>query len=403
MNDHTAQQTSFDLLLESVCLSLVLRDQTKFVKAAQALKQWFPLSADQTCAYNLMNAYPRELKTVLESLRDPEVLAWFAEELVLPPAVALELSRSTQNMDEQILQAVRLDGVMHDIEQLVPLKSGDIMPFYDVTNTFRFLRFLVVKDPSCQLFAHAFSQLLNNPEIIVCNIQPEDLVILETHHAVTQAMQDNPSEHSPLSVIKQHDFQIKQILDKRQTLLDQARTVAKIPQDLYRGEPKEISIEPIMSLLQHGMTETATAMIESSRLKLASYQQAKDLLDAMPGLSEITVQVTFNHLLNQNPTDPVKADLRYYFYLAQERNFSLKMGPEKYKVGYFLDGFEEYLADRGNHPIAVKWAIPFFDQALAPLSDQMVKEYRIKDFAPPVVANACNRLKRLSLEHDLGI
>jgi hypothetical protein len=401
--DNPEGKSAIALLMDGVCQALMDGNRPAFIEAAQDLKSRFPLNDEYISPYNMMPGYSNELKTILDTLRDPVILSWFAEELVLPAPLALELAKSTRGMDDQILNAVALDRVMHEMEKMVQLKGGENFPIFDVLSTFRLMRLFMAKDPSCELLGKGLTQLLSNPEINTSNIEPEDLVTLETHYEVTQAMNDKPALQSPLAVIKHHDARFKEILEERQMFFSRAGKVAKSPNAFERSAPKVISDEPINRLLQHGMTETATAMIERSMLQFDNYQQAKDLLDAMPGLSEKTLQATFLNLMNQNPMQPAKPDLRYYFFIAQERNFNLKMAPEKHQVGYFLDGFESYLSDHGNHPKAVEWGIPFFDQALSTVPDNLIKQYRIKDFAPAVVANHCNRLKRLSLEQDLGM
>jgi hypothetical protein len=401
--DNPEGKTAIALLMDGVCQALVDGNRPAFVKAAHELKSRFPLNDEYINPYNMMPGYSNELKTILDTLRDPEILGWFAEELVLPTTVALELAKSTRGMDEQILHAVALDRAMHEIEKMVQLKGGENFPIFDLTCTLRLIRLFMAKDSSCELLGKGIALLLSNPEINTSDIEPEDLIALDTHHEITHAMKDTPALRSPLAVIKHHDARFKEILEEREMFFSRASKVAKVPNAFVCRPPKVISVDPINRLLQYGMTKTASAMIERSMLQLDNYQQAKDLLDAMPGLSEKTLQATFLNLMNQNPMQPTKPDLRYYFFIAQERNFNLKMAPEKYQVGYFLDGFESYLSDRGNHPKTVEWGIPFFDQALSTVPDNLIKQYRIKDFAPAVVANHCNRLKRLSLEQDLGM
>lgn len=397
------EKSAIALLMNGICQALVDGNRPAFIKAAQELKSRFPLNDEYINPYNMMPSYSNELKTILDTLRDPEILGWFADELVLPTTIAFELAKSTRGMDEQILNAVALDRAMHEIEKMVQLKGGEDVPIFDVLNTLRLMRLFISKDPSCELLGKGLTLLLSNPELNSSNIEPEHLVALDTHHEVTQAMKDVPTLRSPLAAIKHHDARFKEILEEREMFFSRASKLAKAPNAFARSTPKTISVEPVNRLLQNGMTKTASAMIERSILQFDNYQQAKDLLDAMPGLSEKTLQATLLNLMSQNPMQPTKPDLRYYFFIAQERNFNLKMAPEKNQVSYFLDGFESYLSDRGNHPKTVEWGIPFFDQALSTVPDNLIKQYRIKDFAPAVVANHCNRLKRLSLEQDLGM
>lgn len=392
------------ILMNSICQALADGNRAEFIKAARDLEARFPMNDEYlNSPYNMLPSYTNELRTITDKLRDPEVLGWFAEELVLPPSIALDLARSTTGMDEQILKAVSLDKVMHETAKVVQLKGGELFPVFDVLSTFRLLRFYLMKDPACEFLKTGLTQLLSNPEINCSNLHAEDILTLETHHEIMQAMHDKPVEQSPLSVIKHLDSRIQEIFDERERFFSRASKVTKVPNALSPEPPKSVSLESLNRLLKHGMTATANQLVRGGLLELENYEQAKELLDKMPELTENTFQSTFRNLLNQSPIEDKKADLRYLFYIAQERHFDLPMEPEKYQVGYYLDGFDGYLSDRGNHPKAIEWAIPFFDKALTSLSDDLIKKYRIKDFAPPAVANHCNRLKRLSLEDDLGM
>ena len=403
-DEYYEEKSATLLLLDGLCQALADGNRTEFVKAARDLKSRHPMNDDfLNTPYNILPSYTSSLKTITECLRDPVVLGWFTEELVLPPSIALDLARSTTGMDEQILNAVSLDKVMHETARVVQLKDGELFPVFEVFSTFRLFRFLIMKDPSCELLNKGLTQLLSNPEISCSNLHAEDIASLESHHEIMQAMQNKPVDHSPLSVIKHMDLRIQQIFEERERFFSRASKITKVPGALNPEPPKTVSLDRLHDLIKHGMTATANEIIRCGMLQLETYQQAQELLDKMPELTQKTFQGTFRHLLNQSPIRDKKADLRYLFSIAHERHFDLLMEPEHYQVAYYIGCFKGYLEDQSNHPTTLEWAIPFFDKALSSVPDNLIKMYRIKDFAPPAVANHCNRLKRLGLEDDLGM
>jgi len=128
--------------MEPVCKALKTGDKSGFVQAARELKSRFPINVDfMQKPYNMNPGYEHALRAVLPSLQDPATLAWFAKELVLTPLMAFNLSRCTTGMDEQILDAVALDKVVHDVERVVPLKDDEPFPVFDIGPSLRLPNF----------------------------------------------------------------------------------------------------------------------------------------------------------------------------------------------------------------------------------------------------------------------
>ncbi len=396
--------TEFAWLMEPVCKAIKIGDKPGFTRAARELKARFPINVDfMQKPYNMNPGYEHALRDALPSLQDPATLAWFAKELVLTPLLAFNLSRCTTGMDEQILDALALDKVVHNVERVVPLKDDEPFPIFDLGPSLRLLRLFLMKDPSCQLTAKGITALLENQEIICSNFKAEDILLLDTHYETMQALADMAVETSPLALVKHLDDRINDVLNERNLIFSRTAKVTKLPGALNQPHNRIVTLDAINKLVSHGMLKTAEAVIKDGHLSLQNYQEATDLIAALPELSSSTLQATFKNLINQNPFDVNKIDLKYLFAIAHELNVKLDMGSERYQVNYFTHAFNNYLRDHDHETETMQWAVEFFDNALSVLPDKLIKNYRILDLVTQEVGDQCLRLKRLTLEDDLGM
>jgi hypothetical protein len=391
--------------IKCITLRLADNDREGFIRHARKLKEEFPFEDKlERLPYHLQPEYAKKLSVYLEPLKSKSALEVFATELALPPSVAHEIALSTSGLESALIDAISLDKVLYQPTNIIQFDEGKTTFIYSLDSTINFFRLMLGKDPSGTLSLKGLEALIGNPSIEQANLKLDDLLSLDDAHQVLLTIQGkNNEEKTLLSMLGKFDQRLAEIVRLTDSFLEKASRHA-------RNKPYEklksihaISMGTVRRLINNSLPQYANMQIKHNALPFDFYSEAEELLSNLPTLTKESVQSSFDHCLSLFSHSAVKCSLGPYFMLAHKMNIELLVPKDPTAIYYYLQGFSAYMKQEDNNKAILDWAPGFFDQSLKKMSDADIKQHRLSEKAPYAVAVGSNRLKRMTLENDLGM
>jgi hypothetical protein len=259
------------------------------------------------------------------------------------------------------------------------------------------------KDPSGTLSLKGLEALISNPSVEQANLKLDDLLNLDDAHQVILTLQGKSEEKTLVSMLGKFDQRLADIVRLTDNFLEKASRPARNKPYKKLKSIHSINMGTVRRLINNGLPQYASMQIMHNALPFDFYSEAEELLSNLPTLTKEAVQSSFDNCLSLFSHSAVKCSLGPYFMLAHKMNIDLPAPNDATAIYYYMQGFNAYMQQEDTNKSILDWAPGFFDQSLQKLSDAEIKQHRLSEKAPYAVAVGSNRLKRMTLENDLGM